>query len=57
MKYGEPETPSMAEKKEEFCPARDDTIHCVHWWDGEKCCSCESNEGEISEPTEVVWQR
>lgn len=25
---------------EEYCPAREEGIHCVHWWDAEKCCSC-----------------
>lgn len=23
------------------CPARDDGVHCAHWWDGDRpCCSC-----------------
>ena len=25
---------------EGYCPKREDTIHCVHWWDCEPCCSC-----------------
>lgn len=22
------------------CEAREDGIHCVHWWDAEPCCAC-----------------
>ena len=29
--YPEEETP---------CLAREDRTHCVHWYDGEPCCSC-----------------
>jgi hypothetical protein len=26
---------------EEFCPARPDQTHCVHWWDAKgPCCGC-----------------
>lgn len=33
----------------EYCPAREDGTHCNCWWDGEPCCACGSDEGEVSE--------
>ena len=32
-----------------FCPDSSDDIHCNHWHDGEPCCYCGSDEGEIDE--------
>jgi hypothetical protein len=29
------------------CSAREDGVHCVHWWDGEPCCSCGHDGGEV----------
>lgn len=26
--------------EEGHCHAREDCIHCDHWWDGDGCCSC-----------------
>lgn len=31
MTYGDPETP---------CPNREDSRHCIHWFDDEPCCAC-----------------
>jgi len=30
----------MSAHDDEHCPKRADETHCVHWWDGEACCSC-----------------
>lgn len=27
-----------------YCLKREDEQHCVHWWDGGKCCSCGHGE-------------
>lgn len=29
------------------CAQSPDGTHCVHWWDGEPCHYCGSNEGEV----------
>ncbi len=29
-------------KDPEQCPNREDKTHCCHWWDGGKCCACDS---------------
>jgi hypothetical protein len=31
------------------CLDSKDGMHCNCWYDGEPCCNCGSNEGEISE--------
>lgn len=33
----------MPDINPESCPTRDDGTHCVHWWDGEQCCSCKAS--------------
>jgi hypothetical protein len=27
---------------EGYCIKRDDETHCLHWWEGEKCCNCDA---------------
>lgn len=27
-----------------YCPKREDKTHCEHWWDGQPCCSCGTDE-------------
>ena len=31
------------------CPEREDGIHCNCWYDGQPCCSCGDDEGEVSD--------
>lgn len=35
--YGAPERQAS---EDGYCASREDGQHCVHWWDGETCCSC-----------------
>lgn len=37
---GDPTDPNLWETK---CPGQEDELHCVHWYDGEVCCSCGDN--------------
>lgn len=38
--------------EETACPARDDGIHCNHWYDGEPCCDCgDGKEMQMTEKT------
>ena len=30
----------MTDDWETPCPTREDKMHCDHWYDGDKCCSC-----------------
>jgi hypothetical protein len=31
----------ITKKKDyDYCPNREDKIHCACWWDGYACCSC-----------------
>lgn len=32
--------PSHPTSEEGYCHAREDQVHCEHWWDGDGCCSC-----------------
>jgi len=43
------EKPDLDMSSEEICPQApaDDPLHCVHWWEGEKCCRCDA--GPMSE--------
>lgn len=29
---------------DEHCASSPDGMHCVHWWDGERCCQCGAAE-------------
>lgn len=31
------------------CPKREDKYHCNCWYDGEPCCACGDDAGEIDE--------
>ena len=43
----------MGSISEEYCPAQEDEIHCVCWWDGEPCCSCGNNDA-VKEENERI---
>lgn len=30
----------LLDLEEEFCPLREDEIHCDCWWDCGACCAC-----------------
>lgn len=34
---------------DDFCPDSSDDLHCNHWYDGEPCCYCGTNEGKVDE--------
>ena len=38
----------MSEELETECHKRVDGIHCVCWYDGERCCACGAPEMEQS---------
>ena len=39
------------------CPKSDDKIHCNHWYDGGKCCSCGDNSQEGIEMSSFIEER
>lgn len=42
--HGHVEVPDLDVNSVEYCPKRDDRIHCTCWWDGDKCCACGARE-------------
>lgn len=39
--------PPMPSADDGHCEERHDGVHCDHWWDGEPCCACGYNGGEV----------
>lgn len=37
---------------DEYCPERDDNIHCRCWYDGDGCCACNASPMTAKEKQE-----
>ncbi len=35
--------PQEGNNWETMCPKREDSLHCICWYDGEACCACGGN--------------
>jgi hypothetical protein len=46
-KAKQPEEQPAQEEDCQACPEAEDGTHCSHWWEGDRCCYCGSDEGQI----------